>query len=71
MPRSGRDLSLTSAAALAAACAAAALGAQEALDDVAMSAILGGLIFVTLVPLCRSPGVETTRAGVRGVGSGS
>lgn len=65
MPRSGRDLSLTTAAALAAACVAVAAGAMTALGDLAVSVVLGGLLFVTLVSLWRLPDADIPTPGIR------
>ncbi len=66
MPRAGRDLSLTFAAAPVAACAAAAFAAMQALEDAALSFIVGGLLFVSLVSVCRSPQTDVARhAGPR------
>lgn len=62
---------MPSATALAAACVAAAAGVLETLDDIAISAMLGGLIFVTLVPLCRVTDVKTSRVDTRDRRSGS
>ncbi len=65
MPRSGRDLSLTTAVALAAACVAAAAGVMTALGDLAVSIVLGGLLFVTLVSIWRWPNADIPTPGIR------
>lgn len=61
MARADRDLTLTSVAALAATSAAAALGAMQVLEDVAVSLIVGGLLFVSFVSFCRSPQTVVAR----------
>jgi hypothetical protein len=61
MARADRNLTLTLAVALAGACAAAAYGAMLAIEDAAISLLLGGLLFVSILSLCRPPPDGTAR----------
>lgn len=61
MARADRNLTLTLVIALAGACAAAAYGAMQAIEDAAISLLLGGLLFVSILSLCRPPPAAIAR----------
>lgn len=61
MARADRNLTLTLVVVLAGACAAAAYGAMQAIEDAAISLLLGALLFVTILSLCRPPPAAIAR----------